>query len=294
MSNRIEPEILELHARVCRTLAHPVRLAILNALRDGERGVGELAELVHSPQPTVSQHLGVLRNQGLLHNRRSGNEVFYRIAYPKMLQACDLLREVLFEHLRAQESLVFGGGDRGSEGGGAEMKEDAGMTQVEGFLGRDFVIPEDRLYDAGGHFWLKSDEERGGEISVGVTGPGVALVGGLVELELFVEEGDGVDLGQEIAFSTTGKNIKYLLAPMAGHIAAVNGQADAESINEEPYDTWLVRFLPRSDWNAALLPAGQYAAGLARSEHATEAAAKAAGGKGSPTCKSLYSGIKEA
>jgi len=59
-------------------------LALLNALRNGERTVGDLAAAVGARQPLVSQHLGV----------------------PKMIQACDLLREVLFEHLRAQEQLL--------------------------------------------------------------------------------------------------------------------------------------------------------------------------------------------
>jgi len=106
VGERIDPTILELHARVCKTMAHPIRLALLNALRDGERGVGDLAEAIGVPQPLVSQHLAVLRNQGLLRNRRNGSEVFYSIAYPKMIQACDLLREVLFEHLRSQEELL--------------------------------------------------------------------------------------------------------------------------------------------------------------------------------------------
>ena len=105
MADRLDPTILELHARVCKTMAHPLRLALLSALRDGERGVSDLAEVVGSSQPLASQHLAVLRNQGLLRNRRSGTEVFYSIAYPKMIQACDLLREVLFEHLRSQEQL---------------------------------------------------------------------------------------------------------------------------------------------------------------------------------------------
>ncbi len=106
MADRIDPTILELHARVCKTMAHPLRLALLNALREGERSVGDLAEEIGATQPLVSQHLALLRNQGLLRNRRSGNEVYYSIAYPKMVQACDLLREVLFEHLRAQEELT--------------------------------------------------------------------------------------------------------------------------------------------------------------------------------------------
>ena len=105
-SNRIDPTILEMHAKVCRTMAHPLRLALLNALRNGERTVGDLAEAVGAKQPRVSQHLGALRDQGLLHHRRNGSEVYYSIAYPKMIQACDLLREVLFEHLRAQEQLL--------------------------------------------------------------------------------------------------------------------------------------------------------------------------------------------
>src|SRR3990172_4112029 len=103
---RIDPQILELHARVCKTMAHPVRLALLNALREGERGVSDLADAIGAAQPLVSQHLGVLRNQGLLRTRRSGNEIYYGIAYQKMIQACDLLREVLFEHLRSQEELT--------------------------------------------------------------------------------------------------------------------------------------------------------------------------------------------
>ena len=104
--DRIDPTILEMHAKVCKTMAHPLRLALLNALREGERGVSDLAEAIGTTQPLASQHLAVLRNQGLLRHRRNGNEVYYSIAYPKMIQACDLLREVLFEHLRSQEELT--------------------------------------------------------------------------------------------------------------------------------------------------------------------------------------------
>jgi len=105
-NDKIAPKVFEMHAKVCRTMAHPLRLALMNALRNGERTVGDLAEAVGAKQPRVSQHLGTLRDQGLLHHRRNGSEVYYSIAYPKMIQACDLLREVLFEHLRAQEQLL--------------------------------------------------------------------------------------------------------------------------------------------------------------------------------------------
>lgn len=103
---RIDATILELHARVCKTMAHPVRLALLNAMRDGERTVGELAEAAGVSQPAASQHLASLRGEGLLNHRRQGNEVHYSIAHPKMIQACDLLREVLFDRLREQKALA--------------------------------------------------------------------------------------------------------------------------------------------------------------------------------------------
>ena len=70
-TDRIDPKILEMHAKVCRTMAHPLRLALMNALRDGERTVGDLAEAVGATQPLVSQHLGALRDQGLLRTRRT-------------------------------------------------------------------------------------------------------------------------------------------------------------------------------------------------------------------------------
>jgi ArsR family transcriptional regulator len=116
MAERLDPKILEAHARVCRTMAHPVRLALMNELRDGERNVGDLARALDLPQPLVSQHLGALRNIGLLLTQRVGSEVYYRVAYPKMLQACDLLREVLFEHLRSQGELL----GNAATGGGSQ------------------------------------------------------------------------------------------------------------------------------------------------------------------------------
>lgn len=103
--SRPDTVILELHARVCKTMAHPIRLALLDALRDGERSVSDLADAAGVTQSLASQHLAVLRNQGLLRTRRNGTEVYYSVGYPKMIEACDLLREVLFEHLRDQEQL---------------------------------------------------------------------------------------------------------------------------------------------------------------------------------------------
>ncbi|MCL4367672.1 MAG: hypothetical protein M1337_00610 [Actinobacteria bacterium] len=170
------------------------------------------------------------------------------------------------------------------------------MVKLHGFLGQDFELPEDRLYDAARHYWLRLEPGDGGEsvVAVGYSGPGAALTGGLVQLEVFPEPGDVLVVDQEIAFATTKKNMKYFLSPLAALVVAANGQATAVAVNETPYDAWLVRISPAPGWEAQLLDAARYVAKLAKSEHATPAAAEAGRlGKGSPTCKSLYSGIKE-
>jgi glycine cleavage system H lipoate-binding protein len=166
------------------------------------------------------------------------------------------------------------------------------MATVLGFLGKDFQLPEDRLYDGARQYWLKSE---GGLAVVGVSEPGVALTAGLVDLDVFPEAGEEVVVDQEIAFATTKKSMKYFLSPLAGRVVATNPAATAESVNAEPYEAWLVKIQPATGWESRLLGAAAYAKKLMASEHATPEAAQAAtAGKSSPTCKSIYSGIKEA
>ena len=108
MSHSLEADakIFELHAALCQTLANPVRLRILALLRDGEKSVNELARGLGVPQANISQHLSVLRDRNVLTTRREGVSIYYRIAYPKIIKACDLIREVLFEQMAESRQLV--------------------------------------------------------------------------------------------------------------------------------------------------------------------------------------------
>jgi DNA-binding transcriptional ArsR family regulator len=63
-----------------KAFAHPLRLAIVLEVRDGERCVHDLVESVGAAQPLVSQHLKVLRSAGVLVGRRRGREIAYSIA----------------------------------------------------------------------------------------------------------------------------------------------------------------------------------------------------------------------
>lgn len=87
-------DLVELHASICQGLADPKRLSILDALRGGERSVGDLSDYLELPQPNVSQHLSVLREKGLVTARRDGQRVMYEVSTPKIFEALDLLRQV--------------------------------------------------------------------------------------------------------------------------------------------------------------------------------------------------------
>jgi len=102
----IDPTVFQLHAEICKTLSNSTRLMILNSLRGGEKSVSELAELVGAQQANVSQHLAVLRQRGVVATRKRGANIYYSVANPKIIQACDMIREVLLEQLAKNRELT--------------------------------------------------------------------------------------------------------------------------------------------------------------------------------------------
>lgn len=98
--------IYEMHAQVCSVLASAKRLEIINLLREGEETAGELTLKMGISKANVSQQLTILREKGILMARREGQRVYYRLAYPKMLKAYDLLRQVLIERLQEQGAIA--------------------------------------------------------------------------------------------------------------------------------------------------------------------------------------------
>ena len=97
----VTDELIALHSKVCKGIADPKRLLIINALRNGERSVMDLCNELHLPQANVSQHLAVLRDRGLVSARRDAQRVFYSLTSMKIIEAIDLLREVMAEQMQA-------------------------------------------------------------------------------------------------------------------------------------------------------------------------------------------------
>ena len=104
----LQQEINLLHAQICQGLADPKRILLLYALSGGPRRVTDLAEALGLPQPTVSHHLKILRERGLVVAEREGTAAYYSLADERVLQALDLLRAVLADLLGQQAELVGG------------------------------------------------------------------------------------------------------------------------------------------------------------------------------------------
>ena len=92
-------EIYSLQADLCKALAHPTRLQVLNLLSKKGRSVEELTRLVGTGQSNLSQHLAALRQQKLVVARRVGMNVYYELSNPKIVDACSQIRELLVELL---------------------------------------------------------------------------------------------------------------------------------------------------------------------------------------------------
>lgn len=103
----MDRKLFELQAELCKTLANPKRLEILEILKEhSEISVNELAELLEIPKANTSQHLAVLRQAGVVATRKDGINVYYSLRSTKISEACSLTRQILLERLEANVGLT--------------------------------------------------------------------------------------------------------------------------------------------------------------------------------------------
>jgi ArsR family transcriptional regulator len=94
--------VLERAARVIRVLGHPLRLRLLETLEAGERNVSELVAATDASQARVSQHLAILRAEGVVGFRREGGRIYYRITEPKVHRILACIRDCDLPEIAAQ------------------------------------------------------------------------------------------------------------------------------------------------------------------------------------------------
>jgi DNA-binding transcriptional ArsR family regulator len=99
-------KVYELHADLCKIFSNAKRLEIINLLNDKEMSASELVERIGLSKANLSQHMSVLKSKGVILTRREGVNIYYRIVNPKIIQACHLIKEVLFEQFQEKGKIV--------------------------------------------------------------------------------------------------------------------------------------------------------------------------------------------
>ena len=95
-----------LHAEMCKTISNPRRQAILDTIREWRMTVSELIEKTGISQANLSQHLAILRSKGVVKTRRDGNNIYYSISNIKIIEAYDLISEVLEDSTTSREKAI--------------------------------------------------------------------------------------------------------------------------------------------------------------------------------------------
>ena len=93
-------------ASIFQALAHPTRIAIIEALRDGELSAGNIIERLAIEQANASQHLSILRSRRIVSSRKEGNQVFYSLRDPLLNDLMDIMRRYFQGHVEEAVSML--------------------------------------------------------------------------------------------------------------------------------------------------------------------------------------------
>lgn len=102
----VDSPLRQFKAQVFQALAHPTRIAIVDALREGEVSAGALMAQVSVEQANLSQHLAVLRSKQVVVSRKVGNQAYYSLRDPVLTQVLDLLKQYFNTHLQQSAAML--------------------------------------------------------------------------------------------------------------------------------------------------------------------------------------------
>jgi len=106
MIDKKKAALFERQAEIAKAVAHPLRMAVLDFLRDGDRCVCEIAEHIGSERSNVSRHLAVMVRAGVLGCRKDGLKVYYRLKTPCVAEFLSCATRVLKRQARENEKLL--------------------------------------------------------------------------------------------------------------------------------------------------------------------------------------------
>lgn len=103
-----QKELYLMHADFCKFMGNAKRIEMLFLLGESEFCVEDIAHKMDVPIPNISQHLAIMRDKGVVEARRAGTKIYYRLANPKTLQACILMREAMIEQMEKNVAKATG------------------------------------------------------------------------------------------------------------------------------------------------------------------------------------------
>ncbi|MEJ2110159.1 MAG: metalloregulator ArsR/SmtB family transcription factor [Acidobacteriota bacterium] len=101
-----QKKIFQLQCQICKSLAHPVRLQIVDRLNRGEAAASDLLESLGISKGNLSKHMSLLVQSGIVVSVRKGRQVFYRLTDPEIHKACAIMRNILYNRLRQGSKLA--------------------------------------------------------------------------------------------------------------------------------------------------------------------------------------------
>ena len=102
----MKTRLYEKQAAIAKAIAHPVRVAALEFVKDGEQCVCDIAEAVGTERSNLSKHLSVMVNAGVLQSRKEGLKVMYRIKTPCVVRFLGCLKDCLKEQMAEQQKML--------------------------------------------------------------------------------------------------------------------------------------------------------------------------------------------
>jgi ArsR family transcriptional regulator len=102
----VTQELRRFKAEIFQALAHPTRIAIVETLGSGEMSAGQIIEELGIEQANASQHLSVLRSKQIVVNRKEGNQVFYSLRDPVLIEVLDILKRYFYSQLSQTASML--------------------------------------------------------------------------------------------------------------------------------------------------------------------------------------------
>jgi len=106
MSNLKKQLLYEKQAEIAKAIAHPLRIAIIDFLKDGEQCVCDIAEHIGSERSNVSRHLSVMVNAGVLEYHKDGLKVIYKLKAPCILEFFSCIKGVLKQQVKENKQLL--------------------------------------------------------------------------------------------------------------------------------------------------------------------------------------------